>query len=112
MLIKKVLKLSTLEYYNTHLQLINPLLPEHLTPKEIEFLSHFMSFNGTIAQDRFGTTARNMVKTSMGLSNAGISNYMNSLRIKKFINGNTILPILFPDEKEQVYHFKLIDFES
>jgi|FLOH01.1.fsa_nt_gi DNA-binding MarR family transcriptional regulator len=111
MIIKKVLKLGTLDYYNTHLQIINPLLPIHMTPKEIEILANFMSLNGTIAEDRFGTTARNMVKSKMNLSNAGISNYMKSLKDKGFIEKNTILPLLFPENGEQLYQFKLIDYE-
>ena len=112
MVIKKVLKLDRLSYYVTHLQIINPLLPEHLTQKEIEFLAHFMSFNGTIASDRFGTTARNMVKTNMGISNAGVSNYMRSLIDKGFVKDNKILSILFPEVGSQEYEFKLINYEE
>lgn len=112
MVIKKVLKLGTIEYYNTHLQIINPLLPIQLTPKEIEILANFMSFEGTIAHDRFGTTAKKIVKDRMELSNAGISNYMKSLKDKGFITNNTIVPILFPENGEQLYYFKLINYEK
>jgi hypothetical protein len=112
MLIKKVLKLDTLQYYNTHLQIINPLLPKHLTLKEIEFLANFMSFDGTIANDRFGTTARKIVKTQMKISNAGVSNYMRSLKDKGFVKDDIILPLLFPDPNHQEYDFTLINYEN
>ena len=112
MIVRKTLKLDTLEYYTTHLKLINPLLPIQLTPKEIEILANFMSFNGTIAQDRFGTTARKIVEGRMNLSTAGVSNYMKSLKDKGFVGGNVILPILFPDNGEQLYQFKLVNYES
>jgi len=112
MMIKKVLKLDTIDYYNTHLQIINPLLPKSLTSKEIEFLSHFMSFNGTIAEDRFGTTAKSIVKKKMNLSNSGVSNYMRSLQDKGFIKNDVILPILFPNPERQEYHFILTNYEN
>ena len=111
-LIKKELKLSTTEYYLTHLQLINPLLPVHMTPKEIEVLANFMSFTGLFAEDRFGTTAKKKVKQKMTLSNAGLSNYMRTLKDKGFVKESIILPILFPDNGSQEYNFKLINYES
>ncbi len=111
-MIKKVLKLDSLDYYNTHLQIINPLLPVHLTPKEIEILAHFMSFDGTMENDRFGTTARKIVKETMKLSNAGISNYMKSLKSKGFIRGNEIVPILFPSNGTEEYSFKLVNIDK
>lgn len=112
MTITKVLKLSAIEYYNTHLQLINPLLPVHLTPKEIEILANFMSFSGILAEDRFGATARKKVKKTMNLSNAGLSNYMRTLKDKGFITSGKIVPILFPENGSQAYQFKLINYES
>lgn len=111
-MIKKTIKLGNLEYYNTHLQVINPLLPVQLTPKEIEILAQFMSFNGTLADDRFGTTARKIVKEKMNLSNAGVSNYMKSLKSKGFITGNFIVPILFPENRTQEYNFKLVNIDD
>ncbi len=111
-MIKKVLKLGSLEYYNTHLQIINPLLPIHLTPKEIEVLAYFMSFDGVMEVDRFGTTARKIVKEKLNLSNAGISNYMKSLKTKGFISDNDILPILFPSNGTEQYQFKLVNIDK
>lgn len=112
MIVRKTLKISTLEYYSTHLKIINPLLPVQLTPKEIEILAHFMSFNGSISNDRFGTTARNIVKKKMNITTAGVSNYMRSLKNKSFIIGNDILPILFPENGEQLYQIKLINYDE
>ena len=112
MMIKKELSLGAIEYYNTHLQLINPLLPVHLTPKEIEVLATFMSFTGILAEDRFGTTAKKKVKEKLNLSNAGLSNYMRALKDKGFIEDDTILPILFPENGHQEYYFKLKNYES
>lgn len=112
MIIRKVRKLPTLEYYITHLQIINPILPVNLTPKEIELLANFMSFNGDISNDRFGTTARGLVKGKMNITTAGVSNYLRSLKNKGFIISDKILPILFPDKDEQAYQFKLINYEA
>lgn len=111
MLIKKELKLSSSEYYNTHLQLINPLLPVHLTPKEIEVLANFMCLTGLLSEHRFGTTANKEVKTKMNISTAGLSNYMRALKDKGFINNGIILPILFPENGSQTYQFKLVNYE-
>jgi DNA-binding MarR family transcriptional regulator len=111
----KTLKLDKIEYYVTHLSIINCVLPTKLTPKEIEVLAWFMSFDGDIARDRFGTTAKKIVRESLNISHQGLSNYMKSLSDKKFLleqNGNTsILPLLHPDKNEQTYFLKLINFE-
>lgn len=112
MIIKKQVKLHGHEYYSMHLHIINPMLPIKLTNNEIEVLAYFMSFTGTIARDRFGTTARNIIKNEMGISNGGISNYVTSLKKKGFINNNEILPVLIPDESSQLYQFKLINDEK
>ena len=112
MVIKKVLTLNQQDYYTKHLEIINCFLPVTMTPKEIEVLANFMSLQGDISNDRFGSTARKIVMQKMNLSLAGISNYMKSLKTKGFITGNSILPILFPDTKEQNYQFKLINHDS
>ncbi len=111
-MIKKTMSLSRLEYFSTHLRIINPLLPVTLTPKEIELLANFMSLDGIIASDRFGTTAKKIIKERMKIKAAGISNYMKSLKNKGFIINNEILPILFPNGHEQTYQFKLINNEE
>lgn len=107
MVIRKTLKLTKEDYYTKHLAIINPLLPEHLTPREIEVLACFMSLDGSISTDRFGTTARKFVMNRVGLTLPGLSNHLKSLRDKGFIKDSVILSILFPREDEQEYQFKL-----
>lgn len=114
--IKKQMKLKKGEYYQTHLSLVNCVLPVKLTPMEIKVLASFMSLTGDIAKDRFGTTAKKMVKEDLSITSAGMSNYLRSLKDKGFLleskDGTlTILPILFPQKEEQVYMFKLINSE-
>ena len=41
------------------------------------------------------------------LSRSGLSNHMKSLKNKGFIKQDKILPILFPEENEQMYQFKI-----
>jgi hypothetical protein len=96
-----------------HLSIISPFLPQKLTAMEIRVLSRFMALEGDIAIYRFGSTARKVVKENLGLTTAGLSNYMGTLTEKKFLikNGDLIeiLPILFPEKNEQTYMFKLIN---
>lgn len=111
--ITKALKLSKYEYYEMHLSIISPFLPKVLTNMEIKVLSRFMALEGDISVYRFGTTARKVVKENLGLTTAGLSNYMGTLIEKKFLvkNGDLIeiLPILFPEKAEQTYMFKLVN---
>lgn len=111
--ITKGLKLKKYEYYEMHLSIISPFLPQTLTGMEIKVLSRFMALEGDIAVYRFGTTARKVVKDSLGLTTAGLSNYMGTLIEKKFLikRGDLIeiLPILFPEKEEQTYMFKLVN---
>lgn len=111
--IKKGVRLPKNQYYETHLSLINCLLPVKLTPMEITVLSRFMALEGDIALHRFGSSAKKIVKDDLELSTAGMSNYMRSLTEKKFLikKGDIIeiLPILFPKKEEQSYMFKLVN---
>lgn len=108
--IVKVLKLNEIDYYSKHLEIVNPLLPVKLTPKEIEVLGNFMSLKGDIAEDRFGTSGRKIVKQRMGLQDGGLGNYIKSLKDKGFIVGEDkleILPFLQVEEGGQLYMFKI-----
>lgn len=111
--IKKLVKLDKKNYYETHLNLVNCILPVKMTPREVEILAAFMSLEGNIAQYRFGPSAKKIIMKDLGLSPAGLSNYMGSLFQKGFIlkQGDivSILPLLFPESTEQVYMFKLIN---
>jgi len=109
--IKKVLRLEKEEYYKKHLLIINHILPIQMTPKEAETLAGFMSLEGDIADDPFGTSGRKIVKRKLGISSGGLGNYLDQLKKKGFIilqdNKLTILPILTPERKTQGYQFKL-----
>ena len=111
--IKKALDLQEDKYYITHLSIINPMLPVHLTPKEIEVLAAFMTLKGDIANvDRFATSCRKIVKSRLELSDGGLGNYIKSLKEKGFIRVSEeeilyIPKFLFAEEKEQGYMFKI-----
>ena len=110
-IIRKQLNLPKNEYYVKHLSIVNVFLPESLTPKEIEVVASFMALEGDIALDRFGTSARRIVMSSLKLSPGGLGNYLDSLQKKKFITKKdgsfSILSILHPSSNEQGYMFKL-----
>lgn len=110
--IQKTLKLSKDQYYQLHLSIVNSFLPIKMTEMEMKVLAKFMTLDGDIAKERFGASARKMVKEQLGLSSAGLSNYIISLTKNGFIleNKKDILPILIPEKEEQVYMFKLINF--
>jgi len=110
-IISKSLELSRDKYFEVHLAIINPVLPVQLTEMEIKVLAAFMSLEGDIAQDRFGTTARKLVREKLNIKFAGLSNYISSLLKKGFIrqesNSYIIIPVVTPQDKEQHYQFKL-----
>lgn len=111
MKIIKALQLSKEQYYRTHLLIINNLLPVQMTPKEAEVLAAFMSLEGDIKKDPFGTSGRKLVKDIVGVSSGGLGNYLDQLKKKGFIRGENknlkILPILIPESITQLYQFKL-----
>lgn len=110
--LKKLLELDQLEYFETHLSLVNCLLPTKMTPKEIEVLARFMSLEGDVAKYRFGPTGRKLVMETMKLTSPGLSNYIKALTEKELLRKEgdviTILPILFPESNLQDYRFRLI----
>jgi hypothetical protein len=128
--LRKMLQLDSMQYYETHLNLINCLLPVRLTipgtdkpmpnegkftPTEIKVLAAFMSLEGDLIKYRFGTTGRKIVKENLKLSSAGMSNYIGTMKEKGFLieKGDLldIWPILIPGKDEQMYMFKLINKE-
>jgi len=111
--IKKVLSLHQRDYYETHLSIINCILPIKLTPKEIEVLACFMSLEGDITNYRFGRLGKKVVMDYLRIQSSGLANYMRDLKKKSMLkedsNGNiTILPILLPGDKVQEYRFRLM----
>lgn len=111
MKIQKQVTLHKSDYNTLHLEIINPFLPVRLTPKEIEVLSGFMSLEGELAKDKFGTTARRVVKEKLGISSGGLGNYLKSLKEKGFIykkhGALFIEDIVKPDPQQTEYTFKL-----
>lgn len=110
--IKKQLALSKVNYYEKHLNIIKPFLPMELTPKEIEVLAVFMSIEGDLSSDRFGTSARKIVMSTTGISPGGLGNYLKALKEKGYLREDnqgslSIWPLLYPDEKEQAYMFMI-----
>lgn len=108
----KVLKLDEVDYYVKHFEIVNAVLPVKMTQKEIEVLGNFLSLKGDLVDvDRFGTTARKIVKERMGLQDGGLGNYIKSLKDKGFIKeieGKLdILPFLKVNDKSQIYMFKI-----
>lgn len=111
--LSKTLTLDKDKYYETHLTIINGMLPIKLKPMEIVVLAAFMALDGDIvSNNRFCTSARKIIKDKLELSDGGLGNYLKSLRDMKFIimkdNIEVIQSFLIPDSKEQSYNFKLI----
>ena len=113
--LRKILRLPRGEYYKTHLQIVNALLPIKLTTKEIEVLAAFMSLDGDIAKDRFGTSARKIIKKDLKLSDGGLGNYLKAFKEKNFVIthelGDIVNPILSVQQEEQNYMVKLVNLE-
>jgi len=108
----KKLQLHTKEYYIVHLYILNALIPVKLTPKEIDVLAYFMSLQGDIGKDRFGSSARKMVKEALNLSDGGLGNYLKSLKEKGFITENNQIPeVLIPSHDKQEYVLMLINVD-
>ena len=109
--IKKTLKLNKEEFFKKHLLIINHILPIQMTSKEAEVLAAFMSLEGDISEDPFGTSGRKIVRQRVGISAGGLGNYLDQLKEKRFIYEDDgklkILSILIPEKGEQNYQFKL-----
>ena len=117
MTIKKQLKLPKIKYYTQHLSIVNVFLPIKMTPKEIEVLAVFMSLEGDIAEQRFGTSARKMVMESMGIKPGGLGNYLKELKKKGFLIEDqdhkfVIKQLLHPEPKVQNYMFQLLRIDE
>ena len=110
--LKKLVKLEGSKYFIKHLEIINPMLPIQMTPKEMEVLGNFMSLEGDTAEvDRFGTTCRKIVKKRLNLSDGGLGNYIKALKEKGLIinYGDTLFipKFLWCGPTAQGYMFQL-----
>ena len=112
-IVQKAIRLSKPDYYEKHLLIINNVLPVQMTPKEAKVLAAFISLEGDISDNPFGTTGRKIVRERLGLSSGGLGNFLDQLKKKGFIREGedkkiTILPVLIPsDDGVQGYQFKL-----
>jgi hypothetical protein len=111
--LKKTLELKEEEFFITHMRIVNSILPIKLTEREIEVLGVFMSFTGTIANDRFCTQGKKIVRTKLNISTQSLHNFITNIKNKNLLitndsNNLDILPILFPlDYNEQAYNIIL-----
>jgi len=114
-IIQKTVTLPKNEFFEKHLEIINPLIPKHLrlTPMEIKVVAAFMGFEGEVAEeDRFCTALRKIVMKRLGITGPGLSNYITQLTRKgviteKLDGGLKILDYLLPEQGQQFYQFKL-----
>ena len=113
-IIQKVLKLSKEEFYKKHLLIINHLLPVQMTKKEAEVLAAFISLEGVLGEHKFSTLGRKLVMEELGLDPGGLGNYLRFFTKNGYITKDAetkeykITSILIPNDKEQLYQFKLI----
>jgi hypothetical protein len=111
--LKKTLELKEEEFFITHMRIVNSILPIKLTEREIEVLGVFMSFTGTIADDRFCTQGKKIARNKLNMSTQSLHNFITNIKNKKLLiinkfNNLDILPILFPsDSNEQTYNIIL-----
>jgi hypothetical protein len=116
--IKKVLQLDRLSYYERHLEFINCLLPEEtrMTNMELKVLAKFMSLEGDIAQHRFGPTGKKVVREHFDLSYGGLSNYLASLLKKQFLERRGDMIYIWDrlnvEPNMQEYAFRLINKDA
>lgn len=113
-ILKFKLELSEIKYIQMYIDILNVFLPKKLTGKEVEVIATFLSLSeGIIEKDMFNSYARNLVKEKMGLSAAGLSNYLKSLVEKGFLikDGDKlkIKDYLNPNSKELVFNINIIN---
>lgn len=113
--IRKALTLTTLNYYETHLSIINCLLPHksRLTPAEIRVLAAFLSFpnnSPSTPNSSINSTSRKYALSHLNISDSGLSNHLRNLSFKDIISNDTIIPILIPNSSQVIYTFKLTNY--
>lgn len=73
-------------FYKKYLSIINVFLPMSLSPKEIEFVSSFLSLDKVLTETyMFNPNARKIVREKLKISFGSMSNYINSLVSKKVL---------------------------
>ena len=112
--IRKAIKVKPEDYFNTHLEIINPLMPTKFTPMEMKVLTAFMNIEGEeVEEGRFNPYTRKIVMKELGLSAGGLGNYLRSLVKKgfliksKYTNNLNVSKYLIPNKEGQGYQFKV-----
>lgn len=113
--VRKSIKCSSREeYYKLHLNIINPLLPNKLTEKEIMILTSFMSVDEKLVEDdRFNSLVRKKVMEKHKLSAGGLSNHLKSMINKGFLKRSNVTgrikinSFVTPGENMQGYQFRI-----
>ena len=109
-IIRKELKLKGVEFYYTHLGIINFLLPIKLTNMEIRVLSRLLHFRtDTHLQEEYKDKFRKYIRESLGLSSASLYNYFSSMYKKGAITDlKTVeVNILLIPQNTQEYYFRI-----
>lgn len=113
-IITKTLKLSRRDFYKKHLLIINHILPVQMSTKQAEVLAAFISLEGVLGEHKFSTLGRKLVMEELGLDPGGLGNYLRFFTKNGYITRDIetkeykITSILIPNDKEQLYQFKLI----
>ena len=111
---KAIVCKSRMEFYELHLAIINPLLPNRLTEKEILILASFMSADERLVEDdRFNSLVRKKVMQRHQLSAGGLGNYLKAMIKKGFLSKSKITgrikikEFMLPKDNVQGYEFKI-----
>lgn len=113
--VRKSIKCSSREeYYVLHLNIINPLLPNKLTEKEIMILSSFMAADEKLVEDdRFNSLVRKKVMEKHKLSAGGLSNHLKAMIDKGFLRRSDVTKrikindFIIPGKNMQGYQFRI-----
>ena len=106
-------ELSEFQYYMMHLSIVEIFMPDKLTPKEKEFLAHFMCVESRLDVMFITQNRRKVINLMGGFTSANLSNYLKKLVKKRYLQqdaaGNyKLLPALIPNlEGNQLYQLKL-----
>ena len=110
--IQRGFELSSIDYYKTHLRLVNAVFPVGITEREIDIIAHFLSLPKDITKDdMFSATARKRVIDILKLTPGGMSNHIKNMKKKGYLKREgdclVVVPALVPDGICQGYNFKL-----
>jgi hypothetical protein len=114
--IKRVIKLDSYAYFQKHLQLVNLLLPSHMTNKEIDVLARFLDIAKNNSEDTFSSDVRKQVIEKENISSQYISNILRSLTEKSVVikedNRYVLKSFLYPDDDIQQYQIAIINDQT